>query len=475
MNDALVVKIGDGLTVAVPPQLSVITTYVLLEQEQWFEKEIDFVRSFLKPGMTAIDVGANLGVYTLLMARLVGVDGQVFAYEPGAEARAFLELSRTLNNLANIEIFGSALSDDERNGYLGFAASSELRALDASGDGEPVHVTSLDMEDALRRWKTPDFIKIDAEGEEERIIAGGRNFFSAHSPLVMFEVKAGDNFNLRLLTIFEGMGYRLFRQLAGAPVLVPKNGTHIESFELNLFAAKPDRVTELVRGGLLVEGVVDWVPAESDRRTALEFWQSQEFTSLYFRANGDLPNSDDYQDAIVAYAVWRDASQPMPKRCAALALALRRLRVVCANGSTPTRESTWARVAWEWGERSEAVSVLQRLLPIVHGQPIHITEPFLPACPRFDYLYSTGEKGDWFFAAALEQFERLVAFSSTFSGGFNLELLCTLPFVSSEMKRRLALTSARNGGGMVVPDSLCAPAHDNLNADFWSSRRALAP
>src|ERR1700730_17288460 len=100
-NNAIRLRINDGLTIAVPPSLSSITTYVLLEQEAWFEKEIDFVRCFLKPGMTAIDVGANLGVYSLLSAHLVGPDGRVFAYEPGSAARALLEYSRDLNALQN--------------------------------------------------------------------------------------------------------------------------------------------------------------------------------------------------------------------------------------------------------------------------------------------------------------------------------------------------------------------------------------
>src|SRR5271156_2964838 len=83
---SLRLRIRDGLTIVVPPTLSAITTYVLLEQEDWFEKEIRFLRCFLNPGMNAIDIGANLGVYSLSLARLVGPNGRVFSYEPGREA-----------------------------------------------------------------------------------------------------------------------------------------------------------------------------------------------------------------------------------------------------------------------------------------------------------------------------------------------------------------------------------------------------
>ena len=67
----LILRMADGTHIAVPASLDSITTYVILEQEKWFEKEIAFVAAFLKPGMTAIDIGANLGVYSLPMARLV--------------------------------------------------------------------------------------------------------------------------------------------------------------------------------------------------------------------------------------------------------------------------------------------------------------------------------------------------------------------------------------------------------------------
>src|SRR5262245_21133225 len=93
----LELKLIDGVTLAVPAALSSITTYVLLEQETWFEKEMDFLRHWLKPGMTVIDLGANVGVYSLPMAKLVGATGQVFAYEPGGTTRSFLMRSRDVN------------------------------------------------------------------------------------------------------------------------------------------------------------------------------------------------------------------------------------------------------------------------------------------------------------------------------------------------------------------------------------------
>ncbi len=252
--DALNLKLCDDVMLAVPESLQSITTYVLLEQERWFEKELEFLRYWLRPGMTVIDIGANLGVYSLPMARLIGEMGRVFAYEPGSETRMLLERSRDLNEVTNLGILPFALSDREREGRLVFGGSSELNALGDSGAGETVRITSLDSEDAARGWPSPDFIKIDAEGEEERVLAGGRNFFFRHSPLIMFEIKAGAKVNEKLRALLPTIGYRLFRQLEGAPVLVPDDGQQpLDGYELNLFAAKPDRVRALSHQGLLVD------------------------------------------------------------------------------------------------------------------------------------------------------------------------------------------------------------------------------
>src|SRR5712691_10762183 len=183
----LILRLSNGVTLAVPPALQSVTTYLLLEQETWFEKELTFLPHVLRQGMTAIDIGANVGIYSLTMARLVA-PGKVFAYEPASEPRAFLERSRELNQASNLEISAFALSDGRRQGHLAFAASSEMNALGDSGPGERVEITSLDLEEAERGWPAPDFVKIDAEGEEERVLAGGAQFFSRHSPLVMIEI-----------------------------------------------------------------------------------------------------------------------------------------------------------------------------------------------------------------------------------------------------------------------------------------------
>jgi FkbM family methyltransferase len=464
------VKCFDAVTLAVPASLQSITAYVLLEQECWFEKEMDFLRHWLRPGMTVIDIGANLGVYSLPIARLVGKTGHVFAYEPSSETRSLLERSRKLNAAINLDISALALSDSEREGRLVFGASSELNALGHGDVGENVRITRLDSEDSARCWASPDFIKIDAEGEEERILAGGRDFFARHSPLVMFEIKAGDKVNENLRALFPAIGYRLFRQLGGAPILVPDDAHQpLDGYELNLYAAKLDRVSALSRQGFLVDKLPAWVPSANDCKIADAFWRNQKFAPLISLSGENSTDGDtDYRNSLAAYATWRATDQPVATRCAALAFALRALRAACARLPTAGRLSTLARVAWEWGARAESVAVLQRLLQTVQSGQIQLGEPFWPANPRFDSIAPGSQPANWFVGAAAEQFEQTFSYSSVFAGASPfLGWLCAQPFARTEMERRRVLIAARAGQRPIVPGRLCQGKPDHLNAKIW--------
>jgi FkbM family methyltransferase len=404
--DVLELRLSDQATLAVPGYLDSITTYVLLEQEMWFEKELGFLSRWLKRGMTAIDIGANLGVYSLPMARLVGPEGRVFAYEPGSQARGLLERSRAINVAANLRILGSALSDREREGRLVFGSSSELHALGGgSGKGEAVHITSLDHENAVHGWDSPDFVKIDAEGEEERILAGGRKFFERNSPLIMFEIKAASGLNENLRAALPAMGYGLFRALVGAPFLVAIDPrVPLDSYELNLFAAKPDRARALREEGLLIEATPRWKP------------DCQTVRSVVGNAEGIDP---DYAEAMTAFAVWRSDNQPAQLRFAALVFACQTLSDLCNRAPSPARLSTFGRLTWEGGWRSECVSALSALALHLQRDSVQTQEPFWPASSRYDNIApGDNDPALWFKAAVVEQLERAQKYSSFFRGAF---------------------------------------------------------
>ena len=463
-------RMADGTHIVVPASLEAITTYVILEQEKWFEKETAFVDRWLRPGMPVIDIGANLGVYSLPMARLVGPEGQVFAYEPASETRRLLSISKAKNGADNLHIIAAALSDSERDGHLVLAPSSELNTLDGSGPGERVQITSLNAEDKARNWGEIDFLKIDAEGEEERILAGAVSFFAKRSPLVMFEVKAAEKHNENLPAAFVAMGFGLYRLLAGAPVLVPvgANG-RLDSYELNLFAAKPDRAAALAAEGLLVEAIPEWMPDDAIRARALEFFHSQPFAPVFAQLPGGAAAAEPaYRDALAGYAMWRATDLALPQRYAALRFACDTLIALCEREASLPRLSTLARITWEIGHRAISVNALKIMADVLKAGTGRIMEPFWPANPRFDAIVPGANVVEWFVVAALEQFEQTAFHSSRFGNpGVDLDWLGRQPHVCAEIERRRMLQRLRAGQKIEVPPRLLIPAPDHCNADSW--------
>ena len=469
----LSLRLTDGTLIVVPASLQTISTYVLLEQEAWFEKEWDFVPRVLKPGMTAIDIGANVGVYSLVLARKVGASGAVHAYEPASAPRALLTRSCGLNAFSNFHIHAAALSDVSRKGHLVHGGSSELHALGESGGGEATEVTSLDEEDRRQNWRTPDFVKIDAEGEETRILEGGRSFFAKHSPLVMFEVKAGAGLNREAIARIMGFEYRVWRLLPGAPMLVPVSvDSTIDSFELNLFAARNDRLSTLAPDCQWAEQNLSWTPDTFARTTALEAIYAQQFGAPMRELTPPATTSP-YRDALAGYAFWRAPDASPSLRYAALRFSYVILRALCETEPSLSRLSTLARVAWELGERDACVQVLNQIITLA-GKAGELREPFWPVSERFDRIATGRDIGTWFFVAVLEQMERAAQYSSMFAQpGVNLEWLSAQHLASTEMLRRYVLRRLRKGERLAVPERLCRAAPDHIGADIW--RAGLVP
>jgi protein O-GlcNAc transferase len=459
-------EIAGGAKIVVPDSLNSITPYVLYEQHDWFEEEIVFLRCMLKPGQQAIDVGANYGVYTLSIAQLVGPSGAVWAFEPASTTADFLAQGIAANKFTQVLIERSALSSQSGDSQLTLNDNSELNTLTGSvgspGPTETVRVTTLD--DSLRQhgWKEIDFLKIDAEGEELNIIKGGRKFFASLSPLVLYEVKAGRDLHLELASEFAAIGYSSYRLVPGLKLLVPFIlDSQPDGYLLNLFCCKQDRAAQLCSDGFLVESK-DFSTAEM-RAEFLDFSTTQKHKYDWRRALANLPygavlekewgqmpsstDGDVVCDSLTHFSISQDESLPQKIRFAALEHSFHALGALCRERPDHLRLLSFARVAREYGARSEAVAALGKLFDRLKIEnQADFGEPFLAPGKRFDAVPPGANLRTWLIAAILEELEHLVAYSSFFAGDASksrLEAIASLGFGSQEMQRRLQLVQLR--------------------------------
>lgn len=462
MAEDLCLKLQNGTQLYVPNRLDAITTYVILEQERWFEKEWGFIEYLLQPGMVALDIGANLGIFSMAMAKAVGSAGKVYAYEPTSDTRARLERSKAANGADNLDVIGSALSDTEREGRIVFGASSELNRLGegAEGQGEAVHLTSLDLEKQRLGWGEIDFIKMDAEGEELKIIAGGKSVFEAGAPVVMFEIKSETGVELGIGRAFEAIGYRLYRLLPDERHLVPYDDAELDGFELNVFAIKPERAAALEERGLLAEasGVVasgDWQKFVAARSFGAVFPQ------LF---DAPLPRGP-YADGLAAYAGWRDEARSFSQRYAVLRESVALFEQAAAETRDVARLLSLARARHDSGQRTEGNRLVIEALQLL-GTGKLPEAPFLPPTLRHEML--AAGRG-WLETACLDVVERNAKYSTFYGRALDqLEWVCDTPFSTYELERRRVLSAVRRGQNVQLRKDLGKPAPDHLNAEAWA-------
>jgi FkbM family methyltransferase len=180
--------------------------------------ERDFLKKHVRPGMRILDIGANLGLYSVLMARLAGPTGRVIGFEPDPELFASLQDNARLNGV-QVEAHNLALG----------AAPGELtlhKSIINSGDnhlgspGNPLFrravMTRVVRLDNLLPQLAVDLIKIDVQGWELEVLRGMRATLAANPTVqVYFEfspngyVRAGSTYG-ELIAFFREAGLRIF-------------------------------------------------------------------------------------------------------------------------------------------------------------------------------------------------------------------------------------------------------------------------
>lgn len=198
----------------------------------YHESELVFVRALLRPGDLVLDIGANIGVYSVLAARR---GARVVAFEPNAKARATLEANVALNRIdGEVRISSNALADF--TGPARFTTDlEECNHLDvkAGAVGESVDVSELD---SLAWVGGPvTLMKIDVEGFDEAVLRGARQTLARDRPVLIIETWSG---GLSIRQLLASLGYLFFTYEDGALRPLPADFTQ----DANLVAIHPSKM-----------------------------------------------------------------------------------------------------------------------------------------------------------------------------------------------------------------------------------------
>ena len=154
----------------------------------------------LDSGMVAIDAGAHMGYASLLMARRVGRTGSVFAFEPVARHARLLRRSAVRNRMAQVTVEERALGARVADAWMSVGSNDAMGRVirDPVPGARPVSMTTIDAwaagREALPRL---DLVKLDVEGQELAVLAGGTRVLRQYRPDVVCEVHWSRNVRYR--------------------------------------------------------------------------------------------------------------------------------------------------------------------------------------------------------------------------------------------------------------------------------------
>jgi FkbM family methyltransferase len=152
----------------------------------------------LRPGMVFYDLGANIGFFSLLAARLVGATGRVFSFEPDAEVAARLRRNVELNEFSNITVVEAGVwSASENVRFVPSDATSPERGtgtfLADENQTPGTQTRCIALDDFIRTAPVPDAIKCDVEGAELEALRGASGLFQAQRPWIICELHSEAN------------------------------------------------------------------------------------------------------------------------------------------------------------------------------------------------------------------------------------------------------------------------------------------
>lgn len=228
-----------------------------------------FFNAYLRASDTVLDAGANVGLFTLLAAKLVGNQGVVHSFEPVSQVYKRLEKNILLNQLTNVSAHKIALSDETAqsqivialNGYDAWNSMAQPTAGDAFSS-EPIQAMRLDDFIEQHSLLAPiALMKIDVEGWESHLLQGGSQLFaSSNAPTLLIEFtevncQAAESSCQSLYCQLEAYGYEMFTYSAESRQLVPEPMR--DNYEYSNLVATKD--AKFVQTRLSSSDAVGWI------------------------------------------------------------------------------------------------------------------------------------------------------------------------------------------------------------------------
>jgi FkbM family methyltransferase len=197
--------------------------------------ETDLIKKEIHRGDVVLDIGANIGYYTLIFARLTGENGRVFAFEPAPSNFALLKKNVETNGYKNVELVQKAVSNvtGATRLFLSRAGSVDHRIYDSHDGRKQIEIEVTRLDDFLKDFQGKiNFVKIDAQGAEGAILEGMQDILKNHPVKIALEfnpaiLKTSGIDPERCLHLLTGYGFQIFEILEHRRKLEPVSASEL--------------------------------------------------------------------------------------------------------------------------------------------------------------------------------------------------------------------------------------------------------
>ena len=329
-GELIEIELVDGVKISAINDISDLTTWVLFEQEDWFEPEVSWLRRVMLPGWKVLDLAPAGGVLAASLAARVGHTGQVVAIEPDHALRHRLQKTRAANRLNHL--------------YLCEQAPSGVSF---------------------------DIIRTGADGAT--VLRGHPEMLSHGNPIVIVRLDAADpRASSDAAEMLRAHGYDLYHFLAAFKIAIPLDVCFVDDFTSNLIACRGGPAADLATRGLLLR--------HSDLKA--------ESVTLEGKDVGAQP--DPWPQQLARIKACLGSGMPRTRRI----LESERLVVQWLGGirdfvdliDHPSRLIALIRLLASCGARTAALEAMRPLLHRLERGDLRIDEPTVAISDRFDHL-----------------------------------------------------------------------------------------
>lgn len=155
-----------------------------------YEKDVEkVIRDILGKGDVFIDIGANVGYFSVIASRIVGENGKVHSLEAIPKLCGLLSESIAINNIRNIKVLNNAAYSENRKIMFHSMKNSAFSYISKDNTSDnPIEVDAITLDSLIDKIGKVDVMKIDVEGAEMDVLLGGEKLIRRYKPKIVMEV-----------------------------------------------------------------------------------------------------------------------------------------------------------------------------------------------------------------------------------------------------------------------------------------------